>query len=394
MAESTLARLIHPLSTGEFLAEVFGGGHHHIVRDAADYFGDLVPGAAPVDALLAYVQPDASAVRTVRTDEHKDSDAYRLADGSLDLAGVHADFADGYTVVLDRLERYARPITTLSHSLEVELNFPVQVNAYLTPAGAVGFLPHYDHHDVLVLQVHGSKLWHLHGDTAVPAHEMQRRQEFDPDALPPPSDSPTDVRLSAGDTFYLPRGRVHSAETAGDPSVHLTVGLHVPTALTLLTHTLHLLSLNDDRIHARLPPRHLDDPDIRAGLADLLGDALRIVASPAAVDDGLDAMRELLVRRGRCPPVGQGADVVGIDPETRVARHRPLYSRVSSVPTGGVALHFGQLSVNAADDHEAALRFLCASADPFRIGDLPGLTAAQQTELARTLLIGGFLVRL
>jgi lysine-specific demethylase/histidyl-hydroxylase NO66 len=31
---------------------------------------------------------------------------------------------------------------------------------------------------------------------------------------------------------------------------------------------------------------------------------------------------------------------------------------------------------------------------PFRVRDLPGLTAAQQTELARALIVSGFLIRL
>jgi len=38
--------------------------------------------------------------------------------------------------------------------------------------------------------------------------------------------------------------------------------------------------------------------------------------------------------------------------------------------------------------------FISTSTAPFRVRDLPGLTAAQQTELARTLIVSGFLIRL
>jgi lysine-specific demethylase/histidyl-hydroxylase NO66 len=40
------------------------------------------------------------------------------------------------------------------------------------------------------------------------------------------------------------------------------------------------------------------------------------------------------------------------------------------------------------------LRFVSASTEPFHVGDLPGLRPEQQTDLARTLLVSGFLVRL
>ena len=76
-----------------------------------------------------------------------------------------------------------------------------------------------------------------------------------------------------------------------------------------------------------------------------------------------------------------------------MVKYQPLYSRVTAV-AGGVALQFAQLSINAGSDHEAAMLFVSRTTEPFRVGDLPGLHAAQQTELARTLIASGFLVRL
>lgn len=390
---SALDWLLAPLTGADFLAGVWGVADHHTGGRDPDYFEGRLPGLSTVDGLLEHVRPEPSAVRSVKGYEHTDFGVYRLPDGSLDLARVHGDLARGHTIVLDGLERYVRCVTALSHGLEVELNFPVQVNGYLTAPGSAGFLPHYDHHDVLILQLQGSKVWHLYGDAAVPPHDMQRQRENDPHGLPSPTEPPADVHLTAGDTLYLPRGRIHSAETTADASIHLTVGLHVPTVLDLLTHTAHLLSLRDDQIHARLPARYLDDAGVRARLPVLLRDALAAVEQPPAIADGLDAMADLLVRRGRCPPVGQPADVAGIDGQTRVVKYQPLYSRVTST-SGRVALHFAQLRVNAGPEHETALRFLSSSTEPFRVGDLPGLDAARQIELARSLITSGFLVRL
>lgn len=395
VAQFSLAWLLAPLSVQDFLDDIWAVSHYHITRRDPDYFDRLLPGPPGADQLLEQLQPEPAAVRLVRGNENQEPDSYRLTDGSLDLARVRHDFADGYTIVLDNLERYVGTITSLSHAIEVELNFPTQVNAYITPPGSTGFLPHYDHHDVLILQIHGSKTWHFYGDAAVPPHQMQRRREVAADDLPVPTEptEPTDLCLDAGDVLYLPRGKIHAAETTAQPSVHLTVGIHVPTVLTLVTHALHLLSLRDDRVHTRLPPRYLDDLEIRAGLGGVVHDALRIAEDPGAIAEGLGALEDLLVRRGRCPPIRQTSNAAGIDGQTLVAKHQPLYSRVTTVP-GGVALQFAQLLISAGADHEAALRFLSRSTEPFRVCDLPGLTPAQQIELARTLVVSGFLVRL
>lgn len=386
----SLAWLLQPLTVESFLNDIWATTHHHVARRGAGYFDGLLCGPSAIDELLDRVQPDPSAVRLVRGGESKQAETYQCADGGLDLVRVRADFADGYTIVLNGLERYVRAIASLSHGIEVELNFPVRVNGYITPPQSTGFVPHFDPHDVLVLQIQGSKTWHLSDDdTVVPPHEMLRGEGVDMAGYA----LSTDLRLEVGDVLYLPRGRVHAAETTSEPSVHLTVGMHAPTALTLLTHALHALSLTDDRIHARLPPRHLDDADVRTSLSGLLDEMVGLLANPSVVAQSLGAMEEVLARRGRCPPVGQFSDAVGIDEDTVVAKVQPLYSRVAAV-AGGVALQFAQLSISAAPDHEGALLFLSRSTEPFRVRDLPELSAAQQTELARTLIATGFLVRM
>ncbi|WP_057003205.1 cupin domain-containing protein [Mycobacterium kyorinense] len=389
MADTSLAWLLQPLSVRTFLDEVWGQTHYHVKRGSEGYFDRLLQGPSVVDELLEYVRPEPSGVRLVRRGEDKEPASYRLSDGSLDLDRVRGDFADGYTIVLNRLEEYARTIGSLTHSIEVELNFPARANGYITPPGSAGFVPHYDPHDVLVLQIQGSKIWYLSNDAVVPPHEMHR-----PDAVVTPElSSPTELHLEAGDVLYVPRGRVHGAETHSELSVHLTVGIHAPTVLTLMTHLLHALSLRDDSIHARLPPRHLDNAGVRASLTEVVHDILRTIEDPSAIEEGLAAMEEVLVRRGRCPLVGQISNAVGIDADTVVVKYQPLYSRVL-VDSASVGLQFAQLLIRVSPEHKAAMQFVSRSAEPFRIRDLPGLTAEQQTALARTLITTGYLVRL
>jgi ribosomal protein L16 Arg81 hydroxylase len=388
-AELSLAGLLQPLSVETFLDEIWGKAHHHISGDRS--FDALLPESATIDGLLELFRHEPSVLRLVRGKDKKGPDSYRLPDGTLDITSVRNDFADGYTIVVDGIEQYARTIGTLARSLEVELNFPTQVNAYITPAHSTGLVPHYDDHDVLILQIQGSKTWHLYVGADLPPREIQRDKDKAVvlESLP----APTDVPLKAGDVLYVPRGRVHAAETHAEPSIHLTVGMHAPTVLMLAIGALYSQSFRDDRLNTQLPARHLDHPELDATVRDAVLEAIGTVQDPGALADGVGLLADVLVRRGRCPPIGQIAGANTIDPQTRVVKYQPLYSQVKDAD-GGVTLQFASLSINAGFDHDAAMRFVSASTEPFHVGDLPGLRAEQQTDLARTLIVSGFLVRL
>jgi ribosomal protein L16 Arg81 hydroxylase len=389
LVEPSLAWLLQPLAVETFLTEIWAETHYHVKRHRRGYFDALLPELSAVEDLLESFRAAPSNVRLIREHDKQSAENYRLADGSLDLVGVRGAYADGYTIVLEDVEQYVRAIALLTNAIEVELNFATKVNAYVTPPASQGFVTHYDGHDVLILQIQGSKIWHLYEGADVPPHQLRREEKWVADGLPPP----TDLRLEVGDVLYLPRGLVHAAEATSEPSVHLTVGVHAPTALTFAVAALNSLSFSDDRLNARLPPRHLDDLDARATLVDLLHHVANTVESPGAVSGGLDALADILVRRGQCPPVGQVSSAIAIDGQTVVRKYQPLYSRVTAIGDG-VVLQFASLSISVAADHEDALRFLSKSTEPFRVYDLPGLSAAQQTELARSLIVTGFLVRL
>ena len=390
--EPSLAWLLQPLAVETFLDEIWGATHYHVKRCCADYFDSLMQGASAVEELLELFRRDPLTVHLTRgRDTKSGSFNYRLVDGSIDLAAIRNDFADGYTILLGGVERFVGAIASLAHSIEVQLNFPTQVNAYITPSAAQGLVPHYDDHHVLILQIQGSKIWHLYDGPDVPPHELQPEKDKTVaiDGLP----LLTDVCLEVGDLLYLPPGRVHAAETNSEPSTHLSFGVHPPTVHALAIAALNSLSVHDDRLNARLPPQYLDDADVQASLRVLLRDAVNAVEDPSATAGGLDALADALLRRGRCRPIGPTSSAARIDGQTLVRKYQPLYSRVKAV-TDGVSLQFASLSVSAGADHKAAMVFVSKSAEPFRVCDLPGLGAQQQIELARCLIVNGFLIPL
>lgn len=150
-------------------------------------------------------------------DQIRDEDVLRL-------------FSDGATVVLQGLHRTWEPVAELAGTLAAELGHPVQVNSYITPPQSQGFAPHYDTHDVFVLQIEGSKRWQIHEPVLahpLPDEPWQTRAEAVAQAA---TGTPViDVVLQPGDCLYLPRGFLHSAIALSETSIHLTFGIHATT---------------------------------------------------------------------------------------------------------------------------------------------------------------------
>ncbi len=117
------------------------------------------------------------------------------------------------------------PYARLSTNLALDLDQPVQVNAYLSPVETKGLDLHFDYHDVIVVQLAGSKRWRVWEPI-----ERTRRPAKSGAAIPLPQfdelGTPlVDLVMHAGDCLALPRGFPHAAETVDDESVHLTIGI-------------------------------------------------------------------------------------------------------------------------------------------------------------------------
>lgn len=144
-------------------------------------------------------------------------------------AKVQAHIARGATLIVGSAEEHDQSVRSLIESLESELNERLSANLYFSPGGAEGFQVHYDTHDVVVLQLEGSKSWRLYEVTyEYPLHDQPYSTH------PPPDTTPQSIRLMKGDALYVPRGLWHSARAeAGHPSLHLTIGIYRKTRIDL-----------------------------------------------------------------------------------------------------------------------------------------------------------------
>jgi bifunctional lysine-specific demethylase and histidyl-hydroxylase NO66 len=131
-AHPSLAWLLRPMTVDAFIAEMWSRKAGIIKRGQPGDFAGLF-GVGAMETFLQYVWPDQAAIRLVRSDQPAAPADFRLANGSVDMVRIRNHFADGYTLVLNGLDRHVPAIATLAHAIEVELNFETQVNAYITP---------------------------------------------------------------------------------------------------------------------------------------------------------------------------------------------------------------------------------------------------------------------
>ncbi|MDG4801173.1 cupin domain-containing protein [Micromonospora sp. WMMD980] len=308
---------------------------------------------------------------------------------------VLALYADGATLVLQGLHRTWPALVDLARDLGAALAQPLQVNAYLTPAGSQGFATHYDTHDVFVLQVDGRKRWRIHPPVLADPLERQpwggRADEVSATAEGRPA---LDVVLEPGDALYLPRGWLHSAQAQESSSLHLTVGIRALTRYALVEE-LAALAAEDARLRAGLPfGLDLADPEaIEPELTETV-EALRdwlLRADPAAVAARLRGRVWPAARPAPIRPLAQAEALARLDPDSRVVLRAGLRRQLAPTGDGRVALRLVDRTLTLPGTCEPALRALLTG-EPTRVGDLPGLDDADRLVLARRLLKEAVLV--
>ena len=308
---------------------------------------------------------------------------------------VLAEFAAGATIVLQGLHRTWRPLREFSRQLILDLGHPVQINAYVTPAQSRGFDPHYDVHDVFVLQVAGEKRWVVHE----PVHEhpfadepwSQHAAAVAARALEPPA---IDTVLRPGDSLYLPNGWIHSAVAQGGTTVHITVGVPAFT-LADLGRDLMASALRSDALREPLPVGvDVGEPAAVAAAVRRAADALIAALSGEAGVAGVAAdLGGRLTRMTRPEPIRPLATVdalAALAPGDVVRWRHGLRAAVDTSGTG-VAIRLSGRTILLPAEAAEAVRVL-ATARAADAGALDGLDEHDSLVVTRRLLREGVLV--
>lgn len=389
-ATHDLAWLIHPVPVEMFLREHWERRHFLVRRQRPEYFDELMT-LARFDALLTTTSVTSSQVRVVRDGRVVALDqivptGWRARAGALEALLEH--YRGGASIVVQGLDERDRALQRLCQALATELSASLQVNVYLTPAGARGLGEHYDTHDVFVVQVEGAKRWRVRpGPIALPC-------EHQPPCGALAASEPIDeFVLRRGDVLYVPRGLVHEVIAEDGPSLHLTIGVHPLTWAHLIRAAVDDLFARDARFREGLPPGFTRAPATRERAAARLDELL--VALGEGLDRGVmleDAAEAVL--RARPPTLdGHLLDLRDLDAITLDTRLRRRDRSAWQVHRDGerVRLRLFSRQIEMPGWLEDELRFMGA-VDGFTLAEMPTeLDEAGRLVLARQLLTEGAL---
>lgn len=282
-AEFDPGALFAPLDFQQFIREYWEQKPLHLRRGDARYYGAILTNA-DFDSIISSADLRYPAIQLAKNGSYLAAEAYtanikhgtETFIGVPDLRLVQSEYRSGATVVLPALQRSWAPLRRLCGALEDRFSHPVHANAYLTPGDSPGFTPHYDTHEVLVLQIAGSKRWQIFPPPRPLPH---RSQTFTPVGyvLPPPL---LELELNPGDFLYLPRGYVHAAHTSQGHSAHVTIGITVYTWVELFGELANAAK-EMPALRAALPPGFTVRDEFKAALRqnlvqylDLLRDSI------------------------------------------------------------------------------------------------------------------------
>ena len=386
----TLGRLVEPVPVEQFIADHWERKPLRVSGGAADRFRHLVSRDA-LDALLAEHNLHHPGVTAIDHRRRIPFEEYAYRSKLIDAARLYKLWGDGATLVFSQLELQNLALGLFCRSLEQECSTRFQANVYLTPGNAQGFRPHYDSHDVFILQVEGRKRWMLY-DT--PVALPFRTDEFDPERVPCGEVS-DEFDLGPGDVLYLPRGLMHDARTIeGEHSLHVTLGVLNTPWSDLFADVLEKVVHQDPRFRESLPLGFAREGFDEAAARERFDVLVRAFAERASIDPFLDHFAEDLVgtRHPRLP--GQFVQLeraAALTPDDRVGVRSGLVFRVATTEEHVVVSAYGA-GVALPLRAEATVRHLLAHEDT-AVRDLPGdLDEAGKVVIARRLVREGLAV--
>jgi hypothetical protein len=139
-------------------------------------------------------------------------------EGNIDFDILMRQHRGGATILFNMLCEHSNRLQLFNKHLEAIFDGNAHTNFYGTPTNSRGFKPHSDSHDVLILQVKGSKDWAFY---KAKAKVLNIRKAFSDEEI----ELTEEVRMEEGDLMYIPRGLLHAAKATDEISWHLTIGI-------------------------------------------------------------------------------------------------------------------------------------------------------------------------
>lgn len=383
---SSLEELLSPLTAETFFADYWEKQTLVVHRDRPSYFESLFS-LAEADRVLTTLACKYPGITLKNARSPVSSADYTSNGQNLDIPRVCQLYRDGATIAMAYLDTCVPSLTRLCRGLERDFRCVCQTNVYLTPAGAQGAKPHYDTHDVLIIQVAGSKRWIVYG---TPIESPLSTQDFDP-TLHELGKPTLEFVLHAGYSAYVPRGHVHEAQTTDELSLHVTAGVLQNTWMDMLLELVAEAALKEPLLRKSLPPALLSGSCGQADVEPQLRKLMEHVLRPQHVDASLEHFYEEFVNGCPGPVPGQLLQCISLDLLTAdsTVGGRPCLTFRQWQEPGSIFVQTSGRIVSFPAHLEVPLRF-ALSKSPFTVGTLPGSLdgAAKLTLIGRLVLEG------
>lgn len=389
--------LIHPVTPAEFFERYWEENYLFLSRKEPDRYRSLFS-FPDIDRCIHAARDTSRNVLSIVPPPGSGRSQQNLRGIDLSPKRLYSAFHGGDTISIQAAERLWAPLANFSASIADALSAVVGVNIYMTPANSQGFNVHFDTHEVFVVQVEGSKRWFVYEryhDS--PVESGNARQYVRKQAQPKPTEEEVlleEILLEEGDVLYLPRGFPHKAKTSGEPSIHLTLGVHTMYWMDMLKAAVEVVAEQDHRFRRSLPPGFTHDPEVTATMSKTFGELV------AALHESIDATGERVIdevvqyhlNMASYPPDGHFSQLTkleALDLESVVERRPGLDCRViNSGSNAGILFPDNEILGPASIG--AALRYI-RSTRRFKVAELPGLDDKSKVVLTRRLVREGLL---
>jgi ribosomal protein L16 Arg81 hydroxylase len=379
----TLRTLVSPITEQEFLSRHWEKKPLIVNRKIPAYYGDLF-------SLRDFDNAASRASSYVKVAEATTKKQVRHhGSGAISKERILADMREGASLILDHVQQYDEKLGLLCSKLSQQLGFLFQTNLYLTPPNGKGFLPHWDNHDVFVLQVLGSKHWKVERDRRLlPEKDANIADEdrcFQGEVI--------SFTLEQGDMVYIPRGFVHAAECGSENSLHITLGIYPFTWDDLLAVVIKAAVLRDERLRLALPLGHIRIP--RREIVGPVMDALRDMLDRDFLDQVVDQYRNETIKKFPLDISGQVASFFQPTPWALGDRAGPRDGIVytTSAGEGTVSVYVGTRVITFPDFFAEALEF-ALNKPVYQVRDLPGdMEDEERLAVIERLMLEGLVVR-
>jgi ribosomal protein L16 Arg81 hydroxylase len=240
--------VIDPMTPDEFQSRYYERAVCVIRRDDASHFDTLLS-IDHLDRVLTTGLARHPEINLVQNEKTITTSEYVDDSGRVDPVRATRLFRQGATIIFTHLHQRIPSLGRLCEGLGRVFSSRMQTNIYLTPPRAQGFAPHWDTHDVFILQIAGTKHWTIY-DTKIPL--PLQNQAFDR-TVDTPGPVSMEFVLGPGDTCYIPRGAIHAAKSSDDTSLHITTGLIAFNWTDLLLQAVVAAAMSEVDLRRNLP---------------------------------------------------------------------------------------------------------------------------------------------